>query len=98
MPYFLILADDHPNALDRRLANRQEHIAYWTGKPGVTKVAGAMLSGEQPSGSALLVEAEDEAAASALIAEDPFSKCGVFAGTPRIIAVRPAIGDWLPQA
>lgn len=99
MPYFLILAPDHPDARDLRLAYRQQHLDYWQGKVGIVKIAGAMLYGDHPVGSSLLIEASDVAAAETLIADDPFTHSGVFdRGHHRIIMVRPAIGDWVPTA
>jgi uncharacterized protein YciI len=98
MAYFLVLADDRADALDERIAHRQEHIDYWTGKPGVVKVAGAMLDGDRPCGSSFLLEADDEAEARGLVAQDPFTKHGIFAGTTQVFAMRPAIGEWLPKA
>lgn len=96
LPHYLILANDRADAVADRLAHRQEHIDYWNGKPAVVKVGGAMLDEDRATGSALLVEAKDEAEARALVAGDPFTRHGVFAGTPTVIAVRPAIGEWVP--
>ncbi|KPF81130.1 hypothetical protein IP78_05665 [Brevundimonas sp. AAP58] len=96
MPHFLILAEDRAEAGDDRLAHRQEHIEYWNSKPGVVKVAGAILDGDRARGSALLVEAQDEARARQMLAEDPFARHGVFQAEVTVMAVRPAIGDWLP--
>jgi len=98
MPYFLILAQDCAGKLADRVAHRQEHIDYWTALPGVVKIAGAMLDDEQAIGSALLVETDDDAEAQILIDRDPFTVHGIFAATPRLIAVRPAIGEWFPKA
>lgn len=96
VPYFLILAEDRGDGLDDRLAHRQEHIDYWNAQTGVVKVAGAMLGGDRPNGSVLLIEAQDEPAARALLERDPFTREGVFSGQNQVIAMRPAIGDWFP--
>lgn len=96
MPYFLIFAEDRGDGLDDRLAHRQEHIDYWNAQTGVVKVAGAMLGGDRPNGSVLLIEAQDEPAARALLERDPFTREGVFSGQNQVIAMRPAIGDWFP--
>lgn len=93
---FLVLARDRQGALDARLRHRQRHIDYWNGKPGIVKVAGAMLAGDTPEGSAFLIEAEDETAVRALIAADPFAIEGIFEPEQQIQAIRPAIGAWLP--
>ena len=98
MPHFLIIAPDRTGALEERLAHRQEHLDYWTSKPGTVKVAGAMLDGDQACGSSFLVEAKDEADARTLLTSDPFMRHGIFTGELQIIAIRPAIGEWLPSA
>jgi uncharacterized protein YciI len=97
MPFFLILSPDRTDVLDDRIALRQDHIDYWTSKPGVVKVAGAMLDGDQPTGSAFLIEAADLGAAQALLYDDPFMKQAIFSGESQIVAMRPTIGDWLPK-
>lgn len=94
---FIVLARDRVGALKARLANRQRHLDYWTSQPGVVKVAGAMLAGDTPEGSAFLIEAEDEAAVRALVAADPFTVEGIFSSDVQIQAIRPAIGAWLPD-
>lgn len=94
--FFLVLAADRPGLLERRLEHRQKHLDYWAGLPGVVKVAGAMLDGDSPKGSAFLLEAEDEAAARTMVAADPFTIEGIFGDDIRIEAYRPAIGDWKP--
>lgn len=94
--FFLVLAADLPDRLERRLEHRQRHLDYWNGLPGAVKVAGAMLTGDTPKGSAFLLEAEDEAAVRALIANDPFTTEGIFGNDIRIETVRPAIGEWTP--
>jgi len=94
--FFLVLAADRPGMLERRLEHRQRHLDYWNGRTGVVKVAGAMLDGDSPKGSAFLIEAADEAAARTLLAADPFTTEGIFGDDIRIEAVRPAIGEWMP--
>lgn len=96
MSHYLILVEDQSGAFEARLAHRQAHLHYWKAKAPAVQVAGAMLDGDRPRGSALLVEAADEAEARALLAGDPFTTAGVFSEQAQVIAVRPAIGDWLP--
>lgn len=96
--FFLILAPDRPDMLERRLEHRQRHLDYWIGQGDALKVAGAMLSGDGPDatpiGSSFLLEAEDEGAVRALVEGDPFTTEGVFSDDVRIQPVRPAIGVW----
>lgn len=98
MPYFVVLAPDRTGALPERTALREQHLEYWATAATSVKVAGAMLKDDVPCGSCFLVEAADEAAVRALLAEDPFTRGGVFAERPSIVQVRPAIGDWLPPS
>jgi uncharacterized protein len=99
--FFLVLAQDAPEMLERRLALRSLHVDYWVSLGGIVKVAGAMLSDDgsdaQPVGSSFLLEANTEAAVRALIAADPFMIEGVFSGAVQIQPVRPALGEWRPQ-
>lgn len=92
--FFVILAKDGADMLDRRIALRQQHIDYWAGLPKTVKAAGAILEGDTPVGSSFLIEAEDLDAARALLAADPFSTLGVFGDDITIETVRLAIGDW----
>ena len=96
--YFIILAPDLPDMLEKRLEHRQRHLDYWTGQGDVLKVAGAMLSGDgmeaTPIGSSFLLEAESEAGARALLAQDPFMLEGIFSDDFTVQPVRPAIGVW----
>jgi uncharacterized protein len=98
--FFLVLASDAPDMLERRLALRPRHVDYWVALGSTVKVAGAMLSSDgpdaQPVGSSFLLEADDEAAVRALIAADPFMTDGVFSGAVQIQPVRPALGEWRP--
>ena len=96
MPFYMILSPDREGALSERLAHRQEHLQYWGAKSGVVKVAGAILGPDGPRGSSFLLETDGEDQARALIADDPFSRRGVFAGGISLVEVRPAIGDWVP--
>ena len=96
--FFIILAADRPNALDRRIEHRQRHVDYWVAQGGAVKIAGAMLDGDSadaaPVGSSFLLEADNEAAVRALLAGDPFTLEQVFAGDFVVQPVRPALGVW----
>ena len=94
--FFLILARDRSESLDRRLAIRQQHLDYWQARGDAVKVAGAMLDGDTPIGSSFLIEADDEDQARTLVAGDPFTTEGVFGDDVQIQAIRPAIGAWKP--
>ncbi|HUD94489.1 YciI family protein [Sphingobium sp.] len=98
--FFMILAPDRPDMLERRLAHRPAHVDYWVAQGDKLKVAGAMLESDAPDatpiGSSFLIEAEDEAAVRALIAADPFMIEGIFGDDVTVQPVRPALGVWRP--
>lgn len=76
---FCIICTDRPFAEEVRLANREAHLSYWRKGKGL-QFGGPFTSddGEHMSGSFLVVEAEDRAAVTALAAEDPYAKAGLF--------------------
>ena len=78
MPHFLLIATDKPNALELRMATRQAHLDYVRGS-SLVKIGGPMLNdaGEM-AGSMLVLEAEDQAAAQAFAAADPYAVAGLF--------------------
>jgi uncharacterized protein YciI len=86
MPNFVVTCLDHPGALEKRQANRPEHLAHLTGRPEVVKLAGPLLDAAgDPCGSLLILQADSAAAARAFAEADPFNAKGVFAS----IEVRP---------
>lgn len=80
---FLVVAydGDDDQALARRMAVREEHlkVAHERNAAGQFTFGGAMLT-EQGTmvGSALLVDAEDEAGARALVEADVYWRTGVW--------------------
>ncbi|HUD31366.1 MAG TPA: YciI family protein [Novosphingobium sp.] len=95
---FLIEANDLDGALERRLALRERHVAYWRGFGDRVAAGGALMSGDgedaSPVGSMLLVEAASEQEARAMLAADPFMLEGVFSGEVSVRRWRPGIGRW----
>lgn len=78
--YFIATLEDHDGALPLRLATRPAHLEWLKTAP--VPVAGPFLDEKgEMSGSMLIVEAEDEAAARAVLAEDPYAKAGLFRAT-----------------
>ncbi|WP_246669023.1 YciI family protein [Ancylobacter sp. TS-1] len=79
---FVLTAHDRPGALPLRLETRPAHLDYLRAIAGSLVFAGPMLDEEgKPCGSVMVYEAEDRAAAEKLMAEDPYSKAGLFAKT-----------------
>jgi uncharacterized protein len=77
---FCLIGTDKPNALDVRLANREAHVKYWKDS-GRIAAGGPFTSddGAAMNGSLLVIEAGTRAEVEALVAEDPYTKAGLFA-------------------
>jgi uncharacterized protein YciI len=77
---FALLCTDRPNSLDLRLATRPEHLKYLESLGATLKAAGPFTTDDgQPTGSLVIVEAADRAAAKAIADADPYAKAGLFA-------------------
>lgn len=76
---YLLYCVDKPNALDLRLANREDHLAYAAGFADKMKVAGPMLDDEgDMAGSMLIFDMDSKAEVEAFAAGDPYYKAGLF--------------------
>lgn len=78
---FALLCKDKPGHLQTRLDNRPDHVVYLENlnAKGVLKFAGPFLGDDgKPTGSLVVVEAADMAAAKAIAAGDPFAVAGLF--------------------
>lgn len=97
---FIALVTDRPGALAQRLEHRPKHLDYLASLGDAVKIAGAMLSDDTPEsapkGSAFILEAESLEAARKLLADDPFTKLGIFSADIRIEPLRPGAGLWKP--
>ena len=81
---FAFIGKDKPGNLQVRLDNRPAHVAYLEklNADGILKIAGPFLGDDgKPYGSLVVIEAADSAAATAILAEDPYAKAGLFAAT-----------------
>lgn len=97
--HFIIMAEDKPDSLELRMANRADHLAYAVAQ-GCVVLAGPFLTegdDPKPKGSMLIIEVADRAAAEAFAAGDPYAVAGLFARVD-IQPWMPALGPWLPQA
>ena len=83
MPLFALYAKDGPQGPALRDEHRAEHMAFMNRIDGEKRVlfAGPLKDriGGRSVGSLIVFEAEDEDAAQALMAEDPYARAGVFA-------------------
>ena len=79
MPY-AILTQDKPDHAHVRAAARPAHLEYLTANQGLLLAAGALIDddGTGGHGGILIVDTDDRAEAERFIANDPFSKAGLF--------------------
>lgn len=77
---FIATCTDKPDSLPLRLSTRPAHLAYLNGLGVKVKAGGALLTPDQKGvvGSLLILEGENEAEISALLAEDPYALAGLF--------------------
>lgn len=81
--YFHIRCVDKPDSGGLRAATRDEHLAYLEGSGVKVAFAGPTTdeADEVVTGSILVIQAEDRAAAEAWAAGDPYAKAGLFSST-----------------
>jgi uncharacterized protein YciI len=76
---FAITNLDKPDSGALRAATREIHLGYLDSIVAQIVLAGPLLNAEgQSIGSLLVVEAENQAAAEAFAAADPYAKAGLF--------------------
>lgn len=75
---FVALCLDKPDHVELRLSTRAAHLAYLDRHAASVKLGGPFLEGDKPVGSMLILDCPDEAAARALLAEDPYAQAGLF--------------------
>ena len=71
---------DKPEGLPIRKENRPAHLEYLEKHLDALVFAGPTLTddGELPTGSLIIINVEDRAAAEAFAAGDPYAQAGVF--------------------
>ena len=75
---FALICDDRPDGLETRKATREAHLAHLR-ESGVVVLAGPFLdSGGAPTGSLIVLDVPDRAAAEAWAEADPYAKAGLF--------------------
>lgn len=86
MPY-LIETWDKPNHAHVRQQARAEHLAFLDANKARLLACGAKLNddGSNAGGGVYIVDVESRAEAEAFIADDPFTKVGLF---DRVLTVR----------
>ena len=87
---FAFICTDKPGHLQTRMDNRPSHLAWLESLGSATKAAGPFLGSDgKPTGSLLILDAENLEAAQALAADDPYGKAALFAS----VDIRP--WNWL---
>ena len=79
MPY-IIQTTDKSGAAQVRADNRAAHIEYLTKHQNLLLAAGALIAddGSGGNGGVLIVDTEERKEAERFIAEDPFTRAGLF--------------------
>ena len=94
MALFTVICHDKPGALEQRMHNRPDHVAYLKTVEPILRVAGPLLDAQgQMCGSMFVIEVADEAAAYAFAAGDPFNQRGVF-GQVEVKGFSKTLGSW----
>lgn len=76
---FAISNLDKPDSFALRAATRETHLAYLDGFLSQLVLAGPLLNADGKAiGSLVVIEADDQAAAEAIAAGDPYAKAGLF--------------------
>ncbi|MEM5468301.1 YciI family protein [Celeribacter marinus] len=85
--HYVIHCLDHDGAVEKRLANYEDHKAYLGSAPVKTVISGPLLADDEETmiGSCFLIEADTLAEVEAFNANDPFKKVGLW----KSISIRP---------
>ena len=77
---FAIVTQDKPNSAHLRAEVRAVHVEYLKKHQKMLIAAGGLLEddGSSGPGGILLVDTDDRAVAERFLAEDPFTKAGLF--------------------
>ena len=94
---FIIYQEDDPRSTTLRAAHREAHFAYLEKHRDILVLGGALLAedGTTRTGSVLIVNVPDRAAAEAFSRDEPFRKAGLFRSV-KISRMRR--GQWNPAA
>ena len=83
---FALLCTDKPNSVDLRMQVRPDHLKYLESLGTALKAAGPFTTDEgSPTGSLVIIEVADRAAAQAMAENDPYARAGLFAS----VEIRP---------
>jgi uncharacterized protein YciI len=76
---FALICTDKPGSVELRMKVRPDHLTFLESLGSAVKGAGPFTDDAgSPTGSLILVEAQDRAAAEAVAARDPYAKAGLL--------------------
>ena len=77
---FVAICTDRPESMGLRLASRPAHLAYLRALGARVKAGGALLTPDRQTvvGSLLIFDADSDEDIAELIANDPYSRAGLF--------------------
>jgi uncharacterized protein len=77
---FALICTDKPNSLELRQQSRPDHLKFLEGLGSNLKAAGPFTNDEgSPTGSLVIIEAQNRAAISEIAGRDPYAVAGLFA-------------------
>jgi uncharacterized protein YciI len=77
---FALICTDKPNSIDLRLQVRPDHLAFLDKLGENMKAAGPFVDDDgKPTGSLVIINADDLASAKAIAKADPYAIAGLFA-------------------
>ncbi len=77
---FALICTDKPDSLDIRMNARPDHLAFLEKLGANLKAAGPFIGDDdKPTGSLVIINAENKAEAQAIAAQDPYAIAGLFA-------------------
>ncbi|MCB1334026.1 MAG: YciI family protein [Roseivivax sp.] len=85
--HYVIHCLDHDGAVDKRLANYEDHKAYLSKAPVKTVISGPLLADDEETmiGSCFVLEADSLAEVEDFNRNDPFAKVGLW----KTVSIRP---------
>jgi uncharacterized protein len=76
---FALICTDKPNSIDLRMQIRPAHLSFLDKLGADLKGAGPFVDDDgKPTGSLVIINAEDKVAAQAIAAQDPYALAGLF--------------------
>ena len=77
---FVLICTDKPNSLELRQQSRPDHLKFLESLGNKLKAAGPFTNDEgSPTGSLVIIEAQNRVAISEIAGRDPYAVAGLFA-------------------